>query len=315
MVRRPVQAPGPLLEPVSPVVQAPADTVTVGVGAAARAGLVADLAVRALVEEAELTPKPALVDRRGGGVHDDMDLEMLRRSAYALLPTFVALATRARCCAPSSQLREDLAAIGRRGEEAMFAVTRGVNTHRGAIWALGLLAAAAAMAAPDAPPEDVAALAGQVAAFPDRYAPSEASHGSLVTRRYGVAGARGEARHGFPHVVSVGLPALRAAREAGRGEWRARLDALVALIANVDDTCLLHRGGRAALRDAQTGARAVLDAGGSATATGRRAVRSLEAALLRHNAAPGGSADLLAAALFLDALDHAAAGPVLEEVA
>jgi triphosphoribosyl-dephospho-CoA synthase len=292
---------------VSPAVQAPADSVPVGV--------VAELAVRSLVEEAELTPKPALVDRRGGGAHDDMDLEMLRRSAYALRPTFGALATRAHRCAPSRRLREELAAIGRRGEEAMFAVTRGVNTHRGAIWALGLLAAAAAMAPPEAPPVDIAALAGQVAVFPDRYAPSELSHGSLVTRRYGVAGARGEARRGFPHVVSVALPALRTARRAGRPEELARLDALVALIASVDDTCLLHRGGRVALRDAQTGARAVLDAGGNATAAGRRALQALEAALLRHNAAPGGSADLLAATLFLDALDHAAEGPVLEEVA
>jgi triphosphoribosyl-dephospho-CoA synthase len=115
--------------------------------------------------------------------------------------------------------------------------------------------------------------------------------------------------------VGVALPALRTAREAGCSERLARLDALVALIANVDDTCLLHRGGRAALRDAQTGARAMLDAGGNATATGRRALRSLEAALLHHNASPGGSADLLAAALFLDALDHAAASPILEEVA
>ena len=292
---------------MSPAVQAPSDSLPVGV--------VADLAVRALVEEAELTPKPALVDRRGGGAHDDMDLDMLRCSAYALRPTFGALADRARRCAPSRRLREELAAIGRRGEEAMFAVTRGVNTHRGAIWALGLLAAAAAMAPPEARPRDVAALAGQVAAFPDRYAPLEASHGSLATKRYGVAGARGEARNSFPHVVGVALPTLRAARLRRRPERLARLDALVALIASVDDTCLLHRGGRAALRDAQTGARAVLDAGGNATAAGRRALRTLEETLLGHNAAPGGSADLLAATLFLDALDHAADGPVLEEVA
>jgi triphosphoribosyl-dephospho-CoA synthase len=78
---------------------------------------------------------------------------------------------------------------------------------------------------------------------------------------------------------------------------------------------LLYRGGRVALRKAQTGARAVLAAGGNGTAVGRRALQSLEAALLRHNASPGGSADLLAAALFLDALDRAAARPVLEEVA
>lgn len=307
MVRGLVQAPGPVLEPVTPAVQAPADAVPVEV--------MAELAVRALAEEAELTPKPALVDRRGGGAHNDMDLDMLRRSAYALRPTFAALATRAHRCAPSRRLREELAAIGRRGEVAMFAVTGGVNTHRGAIWALGLLAAAAAMAPPKAPLVDIAALAGQVAVFPDRHAPTEASHGSLATRRYGVAGARGEARDGFPHVVGVALPVLRAAREAGRPERLARLDALVALIANVDDTCLLHRGGSMALRDAQTGARAVLDAGGNATAAGRRALRTLEAALLGHNAAPGGSADLLAAALFLDALDHAATRPVFEEVA
>jgi triphosphoribosyl-dephospho-CoA synthase len=298
-----------------PAMHSPADAVVVGVGSPARSDLVADLAVRALVEEADLTPKPALVDRRGGGAHDDMDLGMLFSSAYALHPIFRDLATRAYGCAPSRQLREDLAAIGRRGEATMFAVTGGVNTHRGAIWALGLLTAAAVMAPSDAPPADVAALAGRVAAFPDHGASTEISHGSLVTRRYGVAGARGEARGGFPNVVGVALPALRAAREAGHPERLARLDALIALIAHVDDTCLLHRGGRPALRDAQAGARAVLIAGGNATVAGRRAVQSLEITLLRHNASPGGSADLLAAALFLDALDRPTCSPVIEEVA
>ena len=315
MVWRPVQATGPVLESVSPAVQSPVDAVPVGVESTVRIRLVANLAVHALLEETELTPKPALVDYRGDGAHDDMDLGMLFSSAYALHPTFGTLATRAYGCSPSRRLREELAAIGRRGERAMFAVTDGVNTHRGAIWALGLLAAAAAMAPPEAQPADIAALAGRVAAFPDRYAPAEVSHGSLVTRRYGVSGARGEARRGFPHVIRVALPTLRDAREAGRREEIARLDTLIALIAHVDDTCLLHRGGPAALRDAQAGARAVLAVGGNATLAGRRAVRSLEMALLRHNASPGGSADLLAAALFLDALDRAAAGPVLEEVA
>jgi triphosphoribosyl-dephospho-CoA synthase len=279
--------------------------------------LLADLAVYALVDEAELTPKPALVDRRGSGAHGDMDLGMLCRSAHALRATFAALAARAHGRAPSQRLREELAAIGRCGEREMLAVTGGVNTHRGAIWTLGLLVAAASMAPLDAGPASIAALAGQVVAFPDRYSPYETSHGSLVTRRYGVAGARGEARRGFPHVVGVALPALRGARAAGRSEESARLDALVALMIHVDDTCLLHRGGRAALQHAQTGACAVLAAGGSATVAGRRALRLLEAALLRHNASPGGSADLLAGALLLDGLHDAAHGGenVPEEVA
>jgi triphosphoribosyl-dephospho-CoA synthase len=295
--------------------RSPADPVPVGVESAARIGEVADLAVRALLQEAELTPKPALVDRRGGGAHDDMDLGMLFTSASALHSTLRDLATRAYGCAPSMRLREDLAAIGRRGERVMLAVTHGVNTHRGAIWALGLLTASAVMAPAGVPLADIAALAGRIAAFPDRYTPTEASHGSLVSSRYGVSGARGEARRGFPNVVDIALPALRATREAGHPERLARLDALIALIARVDDTCLLHRGGRAALKDAQAGARAVLAVGGNVTAAGRRAMRSLETALLRHNASPGGSADLLAAALFLDALDRPAVGPVIEEVA
>jgi triphosphoribosyl-dephospho-CoA synthase len=319
VVRRPVQAPRTVLEPLVGLAAAHTSGSVTPVAAvsATRVELLADLAVCALVDEAKLTPKPALVDRRGSGAHGDMDLGMLCRSAHALRPTFAALAARAHGRAPSQRLREELAAIGRRGEREMFAVTGGVNTHRGAIWTLGLLAAAAAMAPLDACPTRIAALAGQVAAFPDRYSPHETSHGARVTRRYGVVGARGEARRGFPHVVDVALPALRAARAAGLTEQSARLDALVALIVHVDDTCLLHRGGHAALQEAQTGARAVLAAGGSATAAGRRALRLLEAVLLHHNASPGGSADLLAGALLLDSLDNAAHGgeEVPEEVA
>ena len=284
---------------------------------ATRVEVLADLTICALVDEAELTPKPALVDRRGSGAHDDMDVGMLCRSAHALRPTFAALAARADGRVPSQRLREELAAIGRQGEREMLAVTGGVNTHRGAIWTLGLLTAAASMAPLGASPASVATLAGRVANFPDRYSPYETSHGSLVTRRYGVSGARGEARRGFPHVVGTALPALRAARAAGRSEQSARLDTLIALIVLVDDTCLLHRGGHAARQDARTGARAVLAVGGSATVAGRRALRLLEAALLRHNASPGGSADLLAGALLLDSLDNAAYGgeDLPEEVA
>ena len=184
----------------------------------------------------------------------------------------------------------------------MFAVTGGVNTHRGAIWALGLLAAAAAMVAPGALPAEIAALGAGGGPRPIRSVRRRRLPGHEALRRSGRA-RRGEAR--FPARRRRRAAGPADAREAGRPERLARLDALVALIASVDDTCLLHRGGRAALRDAQTGPSGARRRG-NGTAVGRRALRSLEAALLRHNAAPGGSADLLAAALFLDALDHAA---------
>src|SRR5882672_6988189 len=105
----------------------------------------ADAAVHVLVEEADLTPKPGLVDSRGSGAHADMNLEMLHRSAHSLHATFTAIASRAFEAEESVSLRESLSEIGRRGERIMLQVTGGVNTHRGAIWTLGLLCAGAAM--------------------------------------------------------------------------------------------------------------------------------------------------------------------------
>src|SRR5580658_9005067 len=102
------------------------------------------LAVSSLIEEAELTPKPALVDRRGNGAHHDLDLARLRRSAQSLRDGFADIARAAAVEKPSLQMREQIGRIGRDMERRMLAATDGSNAHRGAIWALGLLVAAAA---------------------------------------------------------------------------------------------------------------------------------------------------------------------------
>jgi len=104
----------------------------------------ADLAVQALVDEADLSPKPGLVDRRGSGAHSDLHLGLMQASAHALWPAFKAMAEAAQAIGEVGQpLRETLGQLGREGEAEMLRVTNGVNTHRGAIWALGLLSAAA----------------------------------------------------------------------------------------------------------------------------------------------------------------------------
>jgi triphosphoribosyl-dephospho-CoA synthase len=260
----------------------------------------AELAVDVLIAEALLTPKPALVDRRGSGAHRDLDLARLLRSAHSLHGAFLEMATVAAGREADQALRERLALIGRAGERDMLAATGGINTHRGAIWVIGLLVAARAIGGDGASPSEVAAQAGRIAAFPDRYALPRDSHGARACQRYGVPGAHGEACAGFPHVVDVGLPALWAARAHGADETCARLDALMAIMARLDDTCLLHRGGLPALEAAQSGARAVLAAGGSSSPAGWRALLRLDAELLRRYASPGGCADLLAACLFLD---------------
>jgi triphosphoribosyl-dephospho-CoA synthase len=259
----------------------------------------ADAAVWALIAEAELTPKPALVDGRGSGAHRDLSLDVMRRSARSLYPAFQTMALAASGRLPDRTLREELAAIGRAAEPGMLAATGGANAHRGAIWALGLLVAATAMKPVDRA-QEIGIRAGRIACFPDRFIPAAPSHGQSVTARYGVAGARGEAQLGFPHAVRIGLPRLRCGMAAGLSPSHARLDALMAIMASLDDTCLLHRGGLAALEAGKSGAQAVLDAGGAASPPGSRALAELHERLMALNASPGGAADMLAAALFLD---------------
>ncbi|WP_421026496.1 triphosphoribosyl-dephospho-CoA synthase [Paraburkholderia sp. A1RO-5L] len=270
----------------------------------------------ALIEEARLTPKPALVDARGSGAHVDLDLATMLRSAHALEPTFEALARAARGATPGHALRTDLARIGRAGEAAMMRATGGSNAHRGAIWIVGLLVAGATIShtpqndmdafAPHA--AQIAETAARIARFDDLLAPTvrqpTQSNGERVRQRYHVGGARREAQDGFPHVIRVGLPALHAARAQGRDEAAARVDALLAIMASLDDTCVLHRAGLAGREAAQAGAQRARDAGGIATRAGRAAFDALERALLALNASPGGAADLLAATLFIDRLVH-----------
>ena len=130
------------------------------------------------------------------------------------------------------------------------------------------------------------------------------THGDIVRNRYGVGGARGEACQGFPHVLRFGLPTLRQKRKAGFREEVCRLDALLAIIAQLDDTCLLYRGGIHALNVAKARARAVLLAGGYGTSRGRMEARDLDRELSARRISPGGSADLLAATIFLDAVER-----------
>ncbi|CAG2145866.1 triphosphoribosyl-dephospho-CoA synthase [Cupriavidus plantarum] len=299
-----------------------------------RAAMLANLAVDALLDEAELAPKPGLVDARGSGAHTDLTLALMRTSAYSLRPAFTAMAAAAlEAGAPGQTLRERLGALGRDAEAAMMAATGGINTHRGAIWCLGLLVAGAALVPMrDASASDdrtgdgatrddtthvrpaaarvaasmaasVADTAAAIARHADRFRPEHTGNkGELACRAYGVNGARGQAEAGFPHVIRHGLPMLHASRARGDAEPSARVNALLAIMATLDDTCVLARAGTEGLAHMQAGAAAVLDAGGIGTLCGRRQLHGLEAGMLARRASPGGAADLLAATLFLDRL-------------
>jgi triphosphoribosyl-dephospho-CoA synthase len=269
------------------------------------AARLADMAVGALVDEAMLTPKPGLVDMRGSGAHKDLNWLLMCHSAHALRPGFHAMALAGESIGDQRVLREQIGAVGRETEQAMMIATGGVNTHRGAIWALGLLVTAAAQAPSSAVAEQVAARAGVLARLADSGAPERTGHkGELARLEHGVGGARGQAEAGFPQVTGTALPMLRLSRARGDAEDCARLNALLAVIAELDDTCLLARGGVRALSAARHGARRVLDVGGTAGKAGRAALHMLEADMRARHVSPGGAADLLGAALLLDRIEQ-----------
>jgi triphosphoribosyl-dephospho-CoA synthase len=271
----------------------------------AQAVRLAYLASQSLIAEAELTPKPGLVDRRGAGAHADLSLSIMKLSAFAIEPYFCEMAFVSEGSHPSQALREQLAVIGRDAERAMLKVTNGSNSHKGAIWILGLLVSASALQVHDeVKASQIVTAAKKIVSFADRATPRLVSHGDLVRKRYGAAGARGEALGGFPHVVEVGLPTLRSKRAKGATESVARLDTLLSIMSRLDDTCLLYRGGEKALVAAKTGAAAVEDAGGSGTTIGSQKLSHLDRRLLELGVSPGGSGDLLAATLFLDAVER-----------
>ena len=264
----------------------------------------ADLAVDALIDEADLSPKPALVDRRGNGAHTDLHLGLMHASALALWPAFKEMAEAAvEIGEIGLPLREAIGLIGRQGEQSMLTTTNGVNTHRGAIWALGLLVAAAALEPESTAAGSIALRAARLALLDDRFAPRPLSHGAQVAQRYGARGAREEAQLGFPAVIQRALPQLKRSRANGHGEQNARLDALLAIMTDLADTCVLYRAGEQGLRTMQIGAQAVLDAGGSASLAGRRRLHQLDQQLIALNASPGGAADLLAACLLIDGIE------------
>jgi triphosphoribosyl-dephospho-CoA synthase len=263
---------------------------------------VARLAMQSLVAEAELTPKPGLVDRRGSGSHTDLSLDLMRRSARTIAPYFAEMAFAAAALPVGQTLRATAAAIGRAAEAAMLRQTSGSNAHKGAIWVLGLLVCAATQD-PGGCPENIARRAGQLARLPDLALPRIVSHGEIVRALYGVIGARGEAWANFPHVIGIGLPALREARRNGRTEQNSRLAALLGIMSRLEDTCILYRGGTEAQDVVRTGSMEVLEAGGPGCLEGDAALSRLNRELVGRRISPGGSADLLAATLFLDAFD------------
>lgn len=282
----------------------------------AYAARVGEQAQRALLYEAAVTPKPGLVDRANAGAHADMDVFTFIDSACALRTYFETCAREglARRGGDAQACFDALRTPGLLAEEAMKRATHGVNTHKGAIFSLGIYAAALGMGYDGETSDAAAALARCGEMTRARMREELARIGQGEARTFGeeiyqkrrVGGVRAEAAGGFASVREAGLPRLRAALEAGCSLNDAGLCALVALMARTQDTNAVRRGGEeaaGALRRAAAemdGEIAAAIADGT-IASGMDAIRARltrwNEALTRARISPGGCADLLALTL------------------
>jgi triphosphoribosyl-dephospho-CoA synthase len=272
------------------------------------AGSIAEYAEQALLAELMLTPKPGLVDQRNCGAHHDMDIQTFLASARAIgewLPRFVEIG-HGSADIPAAEFLPTVRPIGVLCENAMLEATGGVNTHKGAVFSLGLLCAAAGRLLARHTKLNREGICSEVAKMCVGLVERELggihtarTAGERIFRRYGLPGARGEAVSGFETVRTVALPVYDRLRLEGFRESVALLQVLLHLLAVNNDTNLVSRGGLAALHYVRYHASKLLREGGAVAPGGVEKMAAFDDALIASHLSPGGTADLLAITWFL----------------
>ena len=301
---------------------------------------VARLAAGALLEEVAVTPKPGLVDRANNGAHKDMDFSTFQASAAALSRYWSVCFERGRAGGPLGDpgLREtpsdtfaSLRPVGKQAERTMLAATGGVNTHKGAIFTLGVLCGAVGrLYEPETGFPNTDAILDEAAAMTRETLEAElpAAHwntaGEEAFRRCGARGIRGQVADGLPAVREISLPVFRKLLARGLDRNHAAAVTLLHLIAHVEDTNLLHRGGPEGAAWARRAVGAAIGRPPEADtfpvchserseesvppADGRvpplQEIAELDRQFIERNLSPGGCADLLAVTLFLEQISN-----------
>ena len=269
----------------------------------------ARLAVRCLHAELTLYPKPGLVSPIDNGSHTDMNAATFMRSLFALRHYFKQICLAGMTDAPFSELKR----LGITAERRMLQATSGINTHRGAIFSLGMLCAALGRARAQQITLSAAALRtallatwGADLASHTQVGTAVTAHGQLVSTLYAASGAREEGALGFPSVFEIGLPALQATLKAGRTMQHASIDTLFALMAHISDTNVFHRGGQEGALTVKRHAQQFIAQGGTAHPHWQAGALACHRRFVQQKLSPGGAADLLAATCLVHAaITHA----------
>lgn len=270
---------------------------------------VSDLATKSLLDEVYTTPKPGLVDCRNNGSHTDMNINTFEKSAHALKPYFgecFSIGKNTVSLSPN-EVFPLLRNAGILAEKTMYTATGGINTHKGAIYSLGILCASIGrLWLPEAPfrcASDICLESANIvkkAVQNDFKQITPSTAGGRLYLRYGLSGIRGEVASGFDSVLKIGLPCYKELRDKNFNSNDAGAITLLYLISNVKDTNLYHRGGiKGAVAAIETTKKLLSDFPEPA----KKQIETLDDAFIEQNLSPGGCADLLAITYFLYSLE------------
>ncbi len=275
-----------------------------------RSDEIAALGMRAILYEVSVTPKPGLVDRNNSGAHSDMDFYTFMASAAALSQGLHKIADYAGKWRTESlrALFDSIRSIGIDMERAMFNATDGINTHKGMIFNMGVLVAAASyyVSIHDGKrpcSEELSEIVSQMTSgiSEAELATSRSSTaGERLYHTYGIKGIRGEVESGYQTVLTTAVPVFRSMQ---LGANALCLQMLVALMTTCEDSNILSRHDFETLKQVQIRATGFLDSGGMRQLDAFRQLEVLDAMFIERNISPGGSADLLAVAIFMAMLE------------
>lgn len=276
------------------------------------AGHIGIKAWQALLEEVYTTPKPGLVDLCSCGAHSDMDVSTFEKSARALSSYFVQMAALGyEMHVSPKELFRRIRLVGMEAEEAMYCATGGVNTHKGLLFTAGVFCAAAGrcvkeegkiteMRLFDIEQQMVSSILTEECRNIQKKEPK--SHGEKNLKTYGFVGIRGEAIYGYPSIRNIALPVLRQGISEKR-EWNlVKLQTLFCLMSEVEDSNIISRHDPHTLYQVQAEAKIFLKQGGAYSEGAWRKLLTMDRDYIRRNISPGGSADLLAATVFIHLL-------------
>ncbi len=280
---------------------------------------IAEYAVRAILYEVSNTPKPGLVDRVNNGSHDDMDFYTFLNSSASLYPYFLKCAQIGQdtAFAEAPDTFDLLRDPGKQAERHMFAATEGINTHKGAIFTLGILTAAAGRlsvrslySGEQADHHDSAAVLSECKAmtrdlitkdFTGITRENAVTAGQRLYAEYGITGVRGQMADGLPAVADYGLPVLRQMLESGGSADEAGAAALLSILAHTTDTNMIHRSSLETQKEENKKLLHILQEN---PCPDRNTLNVLDEHYIANHLSPGGSADLLAASWFLYCLEN-----------